>query len=159
MKHFAALVIIVTIGATYLWADEEKIPLDKLPKEVKDAVLAKFPKAELKGAEKEVENGKTIYEVNLVSDGSSIEVSVTPDGKIVSIEKTIAEKDVPKAVAEALAKKYPKATTKKIEEITKGKAITYEFLIETAEKKKLEVVFDPDGKLIEEEDKSKEKKE
>ena len=39
-------------------ADEEKVPLDKLPKAVLDAVKAKFPKAQLLGAEKETVDGK-----------------------------------------------------------------------------------------------------
>jgi Putative beta-lactamase-inhibitor-like, PepSY-like len=78
-----------------------------------------------------------------------------PDGSIVCIEMQIDAKDLPKPVAEALAAKYPKATYKIVEKIAKGDAITYEVLLETAEKKKLEVVFDPKGKLLEEENKDK----
>jgi uncharacterized membrane protein YkoI len=134
---------------------EEKVPLDKVPKAVIDAVKAKYKDAELVSAEKENENGKVVYEINIKVKGQTIEVSATPDGKIVSIEKTITVKDLPKAVAEALDGKYPKATIKKVEEITHGEKLSYEVLLVTADKKTLEVVFDPAGKVLEEEKKDK----
>ena len=140
-------------------ADEEKVPLDKLPKAVADALKAKFPKAELVKAGKETENGQTIYEVNLKSGGHSMDVTVSPEGKILEIEKTIAAKDLPRPVAQALEAKYPKATISKAEEITKNdKIVAYEMVIVTADKKKLEVVFDPKGSFQKEEKKEAKKK-
>src|SRR5437879_2104073 len=84
---------------------EEKVPLDKLPQAVVDAVKAKFPKAKLVSAEKETDDGKTVYEVAIKNDKQSIEVTLTPEGKIIEIEKQIAAKDLPKAVADALKAK------------------------------------------------------
>ena len=137
------------------WAEEEKVPLDKLPKAVTVAVKAKFPDAELKSAEKEEEDGQTIFEVSLKSKGSDYDVSLTPEGQIIEIEKTIAAKDLPAAVVKGLDQKYPKATIKLAEEISKDNKTNYEVIIETADKKKLEVVLDPTGKILKEEDKSK----
>ena len=137
-------------------AGEEKVPLDKLPKAVLDAVKAKFPDAELIGAEKEEEDGKVIFEVAIKVKGQHIDVSLTPEGKIVEIEKAIAVKDLPKAVAESLEKKYPKATVKKTEEVTEGDKVSYEVLLVTADKKLLEVVFNAKGEVVEEEAKDKE---
>jgi uncharacterized membrane protein YkoI len=133
-------------------ADEEKIPLDKLPKAVLDAVKAKYPGAELKGAGKEEKNGKTIYEVSLKHKESSYDVSLTPDGKIIEVEKTIAAKDLPAPVAKAIEQKHPKSTIKKAEEITADGKVKYEAVIVTADKKTLEVVLDPSGKILEEEE-------
>ena len=139
-------------------AEDEKVPLDKLPKEVTEAVKKKFPKAELVKASKEDMEGKPVYEVNIKAEDTTMDVIVTPDGKIVLIEKTIKAKDLPKAVAEALETKYPKATHKKIEAIIKDDKIEkYEILLVTADKKTLEVTFDPKGKLLDEE-KQEEKK-
>jgi hypothetical protein len=53
-------------------AAEEQVPVDQLPKAVLDAVKAKFPGAELQGAEKEDAGGNTIYEVNLDSTGKIV---------------------------------------------------------------------------------------
>lgn len=134
---------------------EEKVPLDKVPKAVIDAVKAKFKDAKLVSAEKEKENDKVVYEINIKVKDQTIEVSATPDGKIVSIEKTITVKDLPKPVAETLERKYPRATIKMVEEILHGEKVSYEVLLVTADKKTLEVVFDPKGKILEEEKKDK----
>ena len=45
IRGAAALMLLVMLGTAC--ADEEKVPLDKLPKAVLDAVKAKFPGAEL----------------------------------------------------------------------------------------------------------------
>jgi hypothetical protein len=149
-------------GFSALRADEEKVPLDKVPRAVLEAVKKRFPEAEVTGAEKETDNGKTVYEIGIKDKGQSIEVTLTPEGTLTEIEKQIAAKDLPKAVAEGLESKYPKATFKTIEEVImvregKEKLEYYEVLLVTAEKKKLEVTVTPDGKINKEEDKSKEK--
>lgn len=136
--------------------EEEKIALDKVPKAVLKVVKAKFKDAELVSAEKETKDKKVVYEISLKLKGKTVEVSATPDGKIISIEKTIAAKDLPKAVTETLESKYPKATIKVAEEIMEGEKLSYEVLLVTADKKTLEVVFDPKGKVVQEEKKDKE---
>ena len=143
-------------------ADEEKVPLDKLPQAVAAAVKNRFPDAELKGASKEEEKGQTIYEVAIRHKGQSMDISLTPTGTITEIEKSIEAKAMPRAVKAALTRKYPQATYQKIEEVIKVKGRTekleyYEVVLTTAGKKKLEVAVTPEGKLTGEEDKSKEK--
>src|SRR3954451_15547806 len=71
-------------------ADEEKVPLDKVPAKIMKAVKDKFPRAEIKQAEKEVEEGKTIYEIGLKDGGQNVDVSLKEDGTIVEIEKEVA---------------------------------------------------------------------
>src|SRR5262249_10950711 len=44
-------------------ADEEKVPLDKVPKPVLEAAKKRFPDAKFTEASKEDENGKTTYEL------------------------------------------------------------------------------------------------
>ncbi len=154
------LLVLVT-GAR---ADEEKVPLDKVPKPVLNAVKARFPNAKVVHADKETENGKTMYEIAIKDKNQSIDVTVTADGKIAEIEKTIATTALPPTVTAALEKKYPKATLQKAEEVIKvtggkEKLAYYEVVLVTAQKKKLEVEVAPDGKIVKEEDKSKEKEE
>lgn len=165
MRNLLCLLSAVTafefIGMVAL-ADEEKVPLDKLPKAVSEAVKKRFPDAKMLSAEKETDNGKTVYEVAVKDKGQNIEVTLTPEGDITEIEKQIEAKDLPKAAAEALEKKYPKATYKMIEEVIKVKdgkenLEYYEVLLVTVEKKKLEVSVTAEGKLTKEEDKSKDK--
>jgi uncharacterized membrane protein YkoI len=152
------LALVALLGLAAVRADdekEEKVALDKLPKAVTSAVKAKFEGCELVSASKEKEGGKDVFEITIKHKGHNIDVTFTPDGKLVSVEKEIEAKDLPKAVSEALDAKYPKAKIKKVEEETKDGKVTYEVLIVTADKKTMEVVFDPKGKVVEEEKKDK----
>ncbi len=138
---------------------EEKVPLDKLPKGVLDVVKNRFAGAEVVEAVKEV---KTFYEVTIKDKGQQIDVTLEGE-EIVSIEKMIQAKDLPKVVAKTLEEKYPNATYKIIEEIIKvekkdERFAYYEVLLTTAEKKAIEVLVNSDGKIIHVEDKSKEVK-
>lgn len=152
--------VTVTVGIAVRADDkEEKVPLDKVPKAVLKAVKAKFKGAELVSAQTEKGDGKLLYEINLKDKGHSVDVSVTPEGKIVSIERTIAVKDLPRPVVEAINSKYPKAEYKGIEEITEDGKTNYEVLLATADKKTIEVVLDRDGKIIKEETKDKKEEE
>jgi uncharacterized membrane protein YkoI len=144
---------VLILGSAARADDEEKVPLDKLPKPVVAAVKKKFPKARLVSASKEVENKKTLFEVQIKDGAQTVEVTVTPEGKIVEIEKEITAKALPAAVTKALNAKYPKATFKKVEEITEGGKLFYEVLLVTAGKQTIEVKMDSTGKVIEEEKK------
>lgn len=161
-KHVSRGVVVALAGLFLLTAaraDEEKVPLDKVPRAVLDAVKAKYPGAELVGASKEKENNETIYELAIKYQGHKMDVSFKTDGTLVSAEKEIDAKDLPKPVAEALEAKYPKATYKKVEEVMEDNKLTYEVLLVTADKKRVEVVVEPQGKIVkEEEKKAKEKK-
>ena len=120
LMWLALVVPVGLFGARGARADEEKVPLEKLPKKVMEAVKDRFPGAKLLGATTEKEDGKTVYEVSLTYKDHHHDVTLQPDGKIVSIEREIPAKDLPRAVAEALAAKYPKATYKIIEELLKA---------------------------------------
>lgn len=147
------VVAVLVLAGTAWGADEEKIPLDKVPRAVLDAVKARFEGARLKGAEKETEDKKTYYEVQIEHKGKKIEVILTPGGKIVAIETVIATTDLPTAVLKTVESKYPKGKIRQAEEIQKDGKVFYELVIDTADSKKLEVVFDPKGKVVDEEKK------
>jgi len=160
MRTLLSLAILL-LGMNVLRADddEEKVPLDKLPKVIVEAVKAKFPKGELVEATKEKEDGKTLFEVIVKIGESKIEVVLTEKGEIVEVEKPIDVKDLPKAVKEAIDAKYPKATLSEAEEVTKAEKIQYEVVVKTAEGKTLELTLDPAGKILETEEVKDEKKE
>lgn len=161
MLRTVATVVTVALVVAGGRADEEKVPLDKLPKAVVDAVKAKFPKAEIKQAEKETEDGKTKYEVTLADGGTKIDVDVTEGGTITGYEKEIALKDLPKAVSEAAAAKHPKGTAKSAEAVYNVKdgkdALAYYEVTIEVDGKKHEVEVLPDGKLKPEEKKEEKK--
>jgi hypothetical protein len=125
-------------------ADEEKIPVEKLPAAVTKAVKRKFPKARIQAASREVEDGATTYEVELKVEGRSVDLALNADGKILEIEKEVPVNELPRAVAKRLAARYPGARIEKVEEITRGEdgPVHYEVAI------KAEVVFTAKGKIV-----------
>ena len=158
MRCLMSLVAVLGLTAG-LRADDEKVAIDKLPKAVVEAVKAKFPKAELVAGEKEKEDGKTVYEVKIKDGKADVTVKLTEDGKITEIEKEIAVKDLPKAVADAVEAKYPKSAVKVAEEVTKGDKTVYEVEVTAADGKKYELTLDADGKITETEEVKEKKKE
>ena len=154
VKFFVApMVIAAFVGLLVgVRADEVKVPLDKVPKAVVDGVKKRFPSAELVEAAKETEKGKTEYEVSIKDGGAKIDVMLTPEGSITLIENEIAVPDLPKIVKAAVDKKYPGATYKVVEEVTKvdaGKETLayYEAHLVTANNKNVEVEINPDGAI------------
>jgi hypothetical protein len=139
-------------------ADKEKVPLDKVPAKVLDGVKQKYPNAKLLGASKEKEDGKWQYEIELQNGEQRIDITLLEDGSIESIEVTIAAADLPKPVKEAIDAKYANAKIEKAEEITKrDQSQVFEVVLTTSDKKKVEVVLKPDGKIEKEESKSEKK--
>jgi peptidyl-tRNA hydrolase len=130
-------------------ADETKVPLDQVPAAVKDAVKKKFPDAKMEEAEKEVKDGKTTFELVIKEESKKITVSLKEDGTILEIEKEIAAKDLPEAVASALKSKYPSGTVKKAEEVTVGEKVAYEVIVAQEGKKNREIALDKTGKITE----------
>jgi hypothetical protein len=159
MGRLAAIMALLVLSAAMVRAVEEKEAkggLDKTPKAVLEAVKAKFPNAKIVSASAEKDKDQVIYEVQIKDGNHKADVSVTAEGKIVSVEKEIETKDLPKAVTSALEAKYPNATIKRAEQVKEeGKPMFYEVLLVTADSKTLEVSFDPQGKLINEEKKEK----
>jgi hypothetical protein len=141
--------------AVSLHADEEKIPVEKLPAAVKKAVHKKFPEARIRGAAREVEDGETTYEVELTVEGRAVDVAMNAEGEILEIEKEIPVSRLPRAVKKRLEAKYPGARIEKAEEITKGEdgPVRYEVVL------KAEVVLTAKGKIVkaEEDDEHDEK--
>jgi hypothetical protein len=131
--------------------DEKKIPLSDVPKVVLDAVKARFTSAELKAAEKSVEDDETTFEISLTTAGKRVTVSVDDEGEISEIEREVAVAGLPKPVADAIAATFAKATIKKAEELVEiddGKEEkSYEVELSTASGETREVKFKPNGEI------------
>jgi hypothetical protein len=105
-------------------ADDKKKP--DLPEEAAKAVKAvkdAIPDAEITGVETvgysdgtgplEVLN----WEVEYTLKGAEHELNVTPEGVIIQLPLTIKAKDLPKAVADALAKEVPDGTVQNVTKV------------------------------------------
>lgn len=148
LASLSSLLGALALGAM-VGADEEKIPVEKLPEAVLKVVKAKYPQAKIDEASKEVEDGVTTYEVELKHEGRGVELTLKADGTIVEVEKEVAAETLPEAVKAALTAKYPNEKIKKAEEVTKGETGPVLYEVEIG---KAEVVLDAQGKIVKTED-------
>lgn len=144
-------------------AQEEAVPPDKIPKVVMDALLAKFPKAKIDKCTRAKEGDDVVYDIEFKQEGRNCEADIKENGTYINYEKAIAAKDLPKAVKDAIEKRYPRATLKEIMEETevKGKdekLSAYEVVLVTVDRKEAELRLSPDGKILEDTGAKKEDK-
>ena len=92
MRLFIAVGCLALMVVT-LQAGEEKIPLDKVPKPVLDAVKARFKDAKLTEASKETEDGKTVYEAVVNKSGKEWSIEVNEQGKFLKEYQESKEKE------------------------------------------------------------------
>jgi hypothetical protein len=122
------------------------------PAPVTAAVEKNFPKSTVQACKAEHEDGHDSYEVKLrKSDGSQVEVDVSPAGAILQTEEVVALDQVPAAVMKAFAAKYQKAKASRAEKQTPASGkVTYELTFDANGKRK-SATFATDGKFVEEE--------
>ncbi len=117
---------------------------DKRPQAVEESFRKKFPDAQKVKWEKE----KTEYEASFVLNGVQTSANFTVNGEWKETESTVSVSDLPKNVSDGILSAYPAAkiiNAAKIETTEKG--VQYEADIKNG-KKKLEVLFDTDGKEV-----------
>jgi len=159
-----AVVAMAVVGFAGLRAEdgEEKVPLDKLPKAITDAVAKRFPKAKMVSAATELEDKVKVYEVTIKEGEVTTDVTLTADGVITGFESSVAIADLPKVISDAVATKYPQGKMKSAETVTKIKdgkeTMEYFEIILTSEGSEYEVQVLPSGKIKAEEKKPAEEK-
>lgn len=132
-------------------AKEETIKEADVPAPVLAAVKKRYPAARLLKFEKELENGKTCYEVELREGKKTLEVKLSSEGELQEEEELISLKELPEAVLKGFqASAYGKHKVKKVERVFEAnKQAPTKYEVEVADKgKTLEVYFDPEGKLL-----------
>lgn len=131
---------------------DEKIPLADVPQAARDAINERFPGAAIsERVEKETKKYGVFYEFDLIKDGKKIEAEVSAEGKFREIETKLLPSDLPKAVADAVAKRFPDAKVRKAEEEIKFRGEREVKIYEVdivVDGKKLEVKLDPEGKIL-----------
>ncbi len=131
--------------------DDDRIALSQVPAPVLKIVQKALPALRLSHAYKELDEGKTIYEVcGKDEQNRDVEVEITGRGVILGVETTIAAKEVPKVVIEALRAKARSIHFDSAEVVTRnGQVIAYEFEGENAQGDEVEVTVSPDGRTVE----------
>ena len=151
MSRVVACIVLVSAACAAIAADDyQPIPLNQVPKAVRDAVMKRFPDAKPQEAHQGTdENKKPFVDVHILVKNQKVWVTCELDGAIRTIDREIALADVPKAVAAAIQKRYPKAAIRLVNEITEGSAPTYDIAL-TFNNKKLVASFSAAGEWLEE---------
>jgi hypothetical protein len=133
-------------------AQEKKIKRSDLPPAVEKTVAAQSEGATIKGFSTEKEKGQTLYEVELMVNGHSKDISMAADGSIVEVEEQVVLDSLSADVKAGLQAKAGKGKILKVESLTKkGKLVAYEAQVDTNGKKS-EVQVGPDGKPLDHEE-------
>jgi uncharacterized cupredoxin-like copper-binding protein len=146
-----AIFTVLAVGLAVVPAvrsQEKRITKGDLPAAVQKTIAEQSKGATIKGYAKEVEGGKTYYEVEMEINGHSKDILMDGDGAIVEVEEEVALNSLSPAVREGLAKAAGEGKIMKVESLTKhGKLVAYEAVVQTGTKKS-EIQVGPDGKSL-----------
>jgi hypothetical protein len=133
------------VFAACLLAQEKHLKKSDLPAAVQKVADQQSQGATVRGYASETEDGKLQYEVSLIVDGHTKDVTIAPDGSINEIEEQVFLDKLPAPVRDALQKKAAPGKITKVESLTKhGQLVAYEAQVTTAGKKS-EIQVAPGG--------------
>lgn len=124
-----SLLLVVSFAAA------EKVKWNALPKPIQDAIAAETKGRQIKAIEKEVEDGKTLYEVETVANGRTRDLAFDDAGALIESEEEVAIDSIPAAAKSGLEKAAGGKRIRHVEKLTKGSQVRYEAEIGTLFKK------------------------
>lgn len=144
---------VVLVGfLPYSIAAERTVQRDELPAAVQKTADAQSKGATVKRYVKDNEGGHPAYEVEMIIEGHSKDVSIAPDGRILEVEEQVILETLPADVRQVLQGKAGRGTITKVELITKsGRIVAYEAQVRTAGRHR-EVQVGPNGKALDHEE-------
>ena len=125
-------------------AAEKKIKMQEMPAAVQQAVKDQSKGAVIRGFAQEVENGKTLYEMELTVNGHAKDVTFDGTGKVVSVEEEVLLESIAGPAREAIQKAVGKGKLQKMESVTENGNSFYEASIRKAGKSS-EIKVDANG--------------
>ncbi|HEV2020900.1 MAG TPA: PepSY-like domain-containing protein [Terriglobales bacterium] len=147
-KLMIAFLVAGLATVSVVLAQEKKIKREDLPPAVEKTVAEQSKGATIKGFAKEVEKGKTYYEVELTVSGHGKDISMDKNGKIVEVEEEVSLDSLSPAIKEGLVKAAGAGKLDKVESLTKdGRLVAYEAVVKTGTKRS-EIQIGPDGKKL-----------
>lgn len=141
-----AFLLAMPLIATSVHAQEQSIKRKDVPKAILAAFEKTYSKATIKGYAKEVDDGKTVYEVESVEGTVHRDITYMADGSVVSIEESLPVSELSDVIRNAAEKQYPGSKISGCEKVTKICIMQYELVV-TAGKQKHELVLNPDGTI------------
>ena len=150
MKTSILFSTLLMVTLAYGAAEETKVNFKDLPSAVqKTAKEQERNGATVRGYNKEVEKGKTFYEVETRVKGKSRDILMDESGSIVEVEQQVDISSVPGEAMEGLKREAGGAIIRTVEFVTRGDKISYEAEIQKNGNKK-EIAVNADGSAVRE---------
>jgi len=150
MNRLQIMLLLLALGplCSVAGAQERKLRRDQLPPAVEKTVVAETQGATIKGFATEVENGRRLYEAELIIDGHHKDISMDRNGVIIEVEEEVSMDSLPDTVQAALKKAARSGSIEMIESLTKnGKLVAYEGHVKTGSKRS-EIQVGPQGEKL-----------
>ncbi len=132
MKTYQAtlLAAVLCIAALGL-AEEKAISRSDLPPAVEKSLQQQLSGATVKGFSAEKENGRVLYEAQLIVDGHTKDILFDASGAIHEVEEEVAFDSLPVEVKASLRARAKNGTITKVESLIKqDKLVAYEAQVE-----------------------------
>jgi uncharacterized membrane protein YkoI len=144
---------------------EKEVTIDEIPAAVKTTILAEANGATIQEIEMETEDGKAVYEAEVIIDGQEVDIVVAPDGTLLGkemedddecdddeeeIEEEISLDQVPEAVKTTMLKEADGAQIEEVVKETEDGKVVYEAEFEV-DGQDVEIEVASDGTLLERE--------
>jgi uncharacterized membrane protein YkoI len=129
-------------------ASEYRVKLADLPPAVQATVKEQGKGATIRGYAKEVENGKTTYEVEMTVNGHGKDISMDESGAVVEVEEEVPLDSIPSSAKAAIEEAAGAGKILKVESIAQGgTVVAYEAQVRHGSKRS-EVRVNPEGKPV-----------
>jgi uncharacterized membrane protein YkoI len=144
------IVVSICLAVTSIaaFAAEKSINRADLPAAVQKTVDAASSNATIQRYIKDTEDGQLEYEVEMIFQGHTKDITIAPDGRLLEIEEQVNLTQLSTTVQAALQSKAAGGTITKVESITKqGRLMGYEAQVKAGMRHK-EVQVGPDGSSL-----------
>jgi len=138
---------VTLIGAALLAGAETKVKLSDAPPAVQTTVKTETGNAKVVGLTREVENGKTVYELETIENGLVRDLIIGADGAVLIVEQQITLAALPAGAKSAIEKQAAGARINKVEKVTEGNKVFYEAAIKRFLRTS-EIKVDADGVAV-----------
>jgi uncharacterized membrane protein YkoI len=145
---FLTTALLISSSSLIVLGQEKTLNRSQLPPAVEKTVQTQSQGATIKRFITEQENGKTVYEAEMIVNGHTKDIQIAKDGTLNEIEEEVSIDSLPLEVQTALRTKAAGAVITKVESLTKqGSVVAYEASILKGNQKG-EIQVGPTGKQL-----------
>ena len=140
-------VIVIAIGFSSARASEKAVNMKDLPAAVRRTVQEQSQGAVIRRLSKEIEGGKTVYEVEMKVKGHGKDVTIDASGEVIEVEEEVPLESLPNAARAAIEKAAGRGQITKVERVSGGKQAAYEAHVRR-DGKTSEIKIGDDGRFL-----------